>query len=571
MNGSGQSSAVSYRLAEGLELFLAEGQGNRFSGQLAGPLVAAARGFELGTVQNRSLAHIADSGQGFSQALILPLQGKEIGFHELNFIVVVKPVASIYTCHMHTPFFPAFRARLAPLGSRVQRLRQQSLCQLELLLAPRLPPGLLSQADEGPNSRDRIYSVRRTFFGFLYQVLKPDCPCREIVRQIQALFALHDQGRVDEGTGAYCQARKRLPLDTLQRVAVAVAAAGEKTAQLWHELRPKLIDGTTVSLPDTQKNQQAYPQSSSQKPGCGFPLMKLVGVFSLATGVLLDYAKGNKHQHELRLLRGLLDQFKHGDLAVADRGFCSYVLLALLLARGVLSVFRLHQRRPADLRKGRRLGKNDRLFTWLKPPERPRWLPQSWWKKIPAELTVRVIRFSLCRRGYRPESVTLVTTLLDAQKYPAQDIAQLYARRWNIELWFRDIKTSMGMEVLRCKSPKMVHKELEMFFIAYNLIRCLMTQASIVNDAPLERLSFKGTVDSLRQFSVAIAQARSKKRQNQLIAKLLEAIARDQVPHRPDRIEPRAVKRRPKPYQLLNRPRHLMKEIPHRSKYRKHP
>jgi hypothetical protein len=470
---------------------------------------------------------------------------------------------------MHTPFFPLWRARLAPIGQRIRNLRQQSLCHLELLLAPFLPLGLLSQADEGPNSRDRVFSVRRTFFGLLYQVLKPDTSCREIVRQVQALFALHDRGQVDENTSAYCQARKRLPLDTLCRVRVGVAAAGEKMAALWHGLRPKLIDGTTVSAPDTQKNQRAYPQSRSQKPGCGFPLIRLVGVFSLATGVLLDYAKGNKHQHELRLLWKLLDQFKPGDLAVADRGFCSYVLLALLLRLGVASLFRLHQRRPADLRKGNRLGKNDRLFTWLKPPQKPRWLPQSWWKKIPAQLTVRVIRFNLSCPGYRPESVTLVTTLLDPQKYPAQDIAQLYARRWKIELWFRDIKTSMGMEVLRCKSPQMLHKELEMFFIAYNLIRCLMVQAGAINDMALDRMSFKGTVDSARQFSLAIAQARSKKKQNQLIVELLEVIARDEVPERPNRLEPRAVKRRPKAYQLLNRPRHVMKEISHRSKYRK--
>jgi|SRR5438105_1371216 len=470
---------------------------------------------------------------------------------------------------MQTPLFPAFRPRLAALGHRVKHLRQQSLCHLELLLAPFLPPGLLSQADEGPNSRERVFSLRRTFFGFLYQVLNPTCPCREIVRQIQALFALHDQGPVDERTSAYCQARKRLPLDTLTRLRVAVAGAGEKLAQLWHDLRPKLIDGTTISLPDTEKNQRAYPQSRSQKPGCGFPLMKLVGVFSLATGVLLDYAKGNKHQSELRLLKGLLDQFKPGDVAVADRGFCNYVLLALLWVRGVLSVFRLHQRRGADLRKGKRLGKNDRLFTWLKSRQRPPWLPQSWWKKIQTELTVRVIRFNLSRPGYRPESVTLVTTLLDPKKYPAQDIAQLYARRWKIELWFRDIKTSMGMDVLRCLSPQMVHKELEMFFIAYNFIRCLMVEAATSNDVAVDRMSFKGTVDSVRQFSLAIAQARSKKKQRQLIVQLLEVIARDQVPERPDRLEPRALKRRPKPYQLLNRPRHVMKEIPHRSSYRK--
>jgi hypothetical protein len=438
---------------------------------------------------------------------------------------------------------------------------------LERLLHPFLPPGLLSQAEEGPNSRERIFSVRRTFFGFLYQVLKPNTPCREIVRQIQALFALHDQNAVDESNSAYCQARKRLPLDTLCRVRVAVAAVGEKSAPLWHDLRPKVIDSTTLSLPDTVKNQRAYPQSRSQKPGCGFPLMRVTAVFSLATGLLLDYARGNKHQSELRLLWRLLDQFKPGDLALGDRGFCSYVLLALLLRRGVHSVFRLHQARPADLRQGQRLGKNDRLFTWLKPPQRPRWLPQSWWHKIPAQLTIRVLRCKLSSPGYRPDSVTLATTLVDAQKYPAQDMALLYARRWNIELWFRDIKTAMGMEVLRCKSPAMVHKELEMFLIAYNLIRALIVQAGLCNDVPLQRMSFKGTVDSVRQFSAAISQARSRKMQNRLICRLLEIIALDQVPERPDRREPRAVKRRPKAHRLLNQPRRKFKEITHRNRY----
>ncbi len=348
-----------------------------------------------------------------------------------------------------------------------------------------------------------------------------------------------------------------------------MAAAAEKAAERWHDLCPKVLDGTTLSMSDTQENQRAYPQPRSQKPGCGFPLMKLTGVFSLATGVLLDYAKGNKHQSELGLLKGFLHQFKANDLVVADRGFCTYVLMALLLDHGVSSLMRLHHSRPSDLRKGKRLGKNDRLFTWHKPNQRPRWLPQSWWNGIPAQLTVRVIRFSLRRRGYRSDSVTLVTTLLDVRRYPAQDIAELYARRWKIELWFRDIKTSMGMEVLRCKTPQMVHKELEMFLIAYNVIRSLMVQAGGVNQVALDRLSFKGTVDSVRQFSVAIAQARSKKKQNQLRVELLEVIARDQVPDRPGRFEPRAVKRRPKPYERLNRPRHLMKVIPHRNNYRR--
>src|SRR5205809_899686 len=275
---------------------------------------------------------------------------------------------------MQTPLFPQFRARFAALGERVHALRQQSLPHLDLLFGALLPTWLLSQTEEGPNSREQIYSVRRTFFGFLYQVLNPDCPCREVVRQIQSLFALLSPRRVSADTGAYCQARCRLPIDTLARLRCAVAAQVQKASQLWRGFCVKVIDGTGISMPDTPKNQRAYPQSREQKPGCGFPFMKVVGVFSLATGALLDYAKGNKHQHELSLLHRLLDQFKPGDLALADRGFSSYVLLGLFFLRRVACLFRLHQARPADLRRGQRLSKNDRLVVWHYPQEKHRWL-----------------------------------------------------------------------------------------------------------------------------------------------------------------------------------------------------
>lgn len=470
---------------------------------------------------------------------------------------------------MTTPFFPAWRARLGPMGRRVRRLRQQSLLHLDRLFNRLLPPRLLAQADQGPNSRERVFSVRRTFFGFLYQVLNPDCPCREIVRQIQALFALHNGPPVDENSSAYCQARARLPWDMLPRLRCAVAAQAQKASQLWHGLCVKVIDGTSTSLPDTPANQRAYPQPGGQKPGCGFPLLRIVGIFSLATGAVLDYAKGNKHQHELGLLQKLRHQFQAGDLVLADRGFNSFAQMVLFLMQGVQSLFRLHQARPADLRKGKRLGKNDRLVVWRKPGpwQRPRFLPKRLWNALPEELTVRVLRFSLYVPGFRVRSVTLVTTLLDPKEYSAEELAYLYARRWRIELWFRDIKTTMGMEVLRCKSPAMVHKELEMFLIAYNLIRCLMARASVDYDVGVEWLSFKGTVDSVRQFSAALGQARSRKKQTHLIQQLLEIIARDQLPERPGRIEPRAVKRRPKPYPLLNRPRNKFKTIPHRNRY----
>ena len=468
--------------------------------------------------------------------------------------------------------FPAWRARFANLGRRARTLRQQSLLQLDLLLDPFLPAGLLSQADAGPNSRERVYPVRRTFFGFLSQVLNPACPCREIVRQILALGALHTpEASASPGTSAYCQARLRLPWEILPRLRCTLAARADQRSEGWRGFRVKVVDGTGVSLPDTAKNQRAYPQPGGQQPGCGFPFLKLVGVFSLTTGALLDYAKGNKHQHELNLLQRLLDTFKAGDLVLADRGFSTWALLALLWQRQVMGLFRLHQARPGDFRQGQRLGKDDRLLVWRKPDrwQKPRFIPQGLWQRLPQVLTVRMVRFTLTVPGYRTHSVTLITTLLDPKLYPAAELARLYARRWRIELWFRDIKTSMGMETLRCLSPKMVHKELEMFFIAYNLIRCLMAEAAQTYGVEIQRLSFKGTVDSLRPFSTAIAQARSHRKKKQLLARLLELIAKDKVPERPGRREPRAVKRRPKPYQKLNRPRHQMKEMQHRSKYRK--
>jgi hypothetical protein len=473
---------------------------------------------------------------------------------------------------MSTPFFPAWRARLAAFGRQAHVLRQQPLPHLEKLLGRLLPPGLVVPATHGTNCRRRLYSLPCTFWAFLWQVLNPACPCREVVRLLQALFCLRQRAAAQEGTSAYCQARSRLPLSVLQQARVAVAAQAQKlppqAQQRWHGFAVKVVDGTTLSLPDTRKNQRAYPQSSSQKPGCGFPLMKLVGLFSLSTGALLGCVTGNQHQGELPLFRQLWDWLQPGDLLLADRGFASYVLLALLERLGVAGLFRLHQARSADLRQGIRLGRQDRLFVWVKPPQKPRWLPQNLWKKVPAELVVRVLRVQASVPGFRTQTVTLVTTLTDAEAFPAHELARLYLRRWSIELWWRHIKTSMGMETLRCLTPAMAHKELEMYLIAYNLIRCLMVEAGARHDRPIERLSFKGAADALRQFSPVVAQARVGQRRRALIRKLLAVLAGDLVPDRPGRREPRAVKRRPKPYSWLTQPRHQFIEIPHRNAYR---
>jgi hypothetical protein len=476
--------------------------------------------------------------------------------------------------NMDTPFFPHWRARLAAFGLRAPSLRALPLPHIEKLFAPILPAGLLAQAPSGVNSRERLYSLRGTFWGFLWQMLHPGTSCREVVRQMQALFCGADLSTtVDEGTSAYCQARQRLPLEVLQRARAAAAEHAEKLLPqdqtLWRGWRLKVTDGSTLSLADTPANQRAYPQLQSQQPGCGFPLLKIVGVFSLASGALLGYAKGNKHSAELPLLFRLRSLFQKGDLLLADRGFCSYVVMALLEMLGVACLFRLHHARPNDLREGIRLGKKDRLVVWRKPQQKPRYLPKALWRRVPEELTVRVLRVKLEIPGFRTQTVTLATTLSDAEAYPAEELAGLYLRRWRIELWWRHLKTSMGMEVLRCKTPAMLHKELEMYLMGYNLIRCLMAEAAALHGQPLEQLSFKGSVDAVRQYSPLIAQARSVKKQRRLVKDLLRVLALDLVPQRPGRQEPRAVKRRPKPYPLLNKPRRSFREISHRSRYRK--
>jgi hypothetical protein len=322
-------------------------------------------------------------------------------------------------------------------------------------------------------------------------------------------------------------------------------------------------------LADTTPNQKAYPQPGSQKLGCGFPVMKFVVLFSLCSGAVLNVILGSLRQHDLRLLRGLWDELKKGDIVLGDRAYGEYTTLASLPNLGVDVVARLHQRRAVDFRKARRLGKNDALFDWTKGCQQSKILSPKEWNLLPAQITVRILRFTTLIRGFRNRRVTLVTTLLDPVIYPAQELAALYARRWRLELCLRDLKTTMGMEQLRCKTPEMAEKELLAYLVSHNLVRCLMAEAVAAHAVELERVSFKGSVDALRQFSDAISRAPNRKLRRQLWEDLLLAIARDLVPRRPNRNEPRAVKRRPKPYQLLNRPRHLMKEIQHRSKYRK--
>jgi hypothetical protein len=472
---------------------------------------------------------------------------------------------------MHTPYFPALRSRLAALGCRTAHtLRQATLAQLQEHLRDFLPAPLLSAEDQGPNSRDRIFNLGLTFECFLWQLLKPKTSCREVVRQVQTLFRLHHRGHVDEGDSAYVQARLRLPKERLEKALAATAQAADRRVGHSGQLqgRPvKVADASTTQLPDTRENQKRYPQPSAQKPGCGFPVLKFVALFSLSSGAILHVILGNLHQHDLRLLRALWDQLKKGDILLGDRAYGEYTTLATGPQQGVEVVARLHARRKVDFRKARRLGKNDGLFVLTKGYEPSPILSPTEWSLLPAQITVRLIRFTATIRGFRARRITLVTTLLDPHHYPAQELIALYARRWRLELCLRDLKTTMGMEQLRCKSPEMAEKELLAYLVAHNLIRCLIAEAVARYQVDLERVSFKGSVDALRQDSDAIAKAPNHKMRRQLWEDLLLNLARDLVRYRPNRQEPRAVKRRPKPYPLLNQPRRRFVEISHRSRY----
>jgi hypothetical protein len=479
-----------------------------------------------------------------------------------------------------TPFFQAFGHLLfgkPPACAMAQSLAKFSACrslsQLRNLFGFSIPQALLSPNSRGANSRRRVFSLEVIFWSFLDQVHTPHSSCREAVRKVMAYWRRKlppdKEAVMSSDTSAYCQARAKLPLDTLDKIHDHLAERLQThipTHQLWHGRRVKIVDGTGISMPDTPANQARWPQSKSQKPGCGFPSMSLVGIFCLLSGALIKAATGDRHCHETALFRSLWDVLNHGDLLLADRGFCSFAAFAGLLARGVDCLMRLPEKK---MRKviGSHLPKSpnfDVKVTWNRPAQRPRTMAPEEFALLPESLSVRVIRYTLARRGFRTQSVTLVTTLIEPS-LPAPDLADLYFRRWGIELHFREIKISLHMDVLRCLSPHMIERELRMHCIAYNLVRSLMQRASLVHDVDLARVSFKGTLDTLRHFANASCGAEDKPRTvSALVDELLRAIARDLVPLRPERNEPRVKKRRPKNYRLLTKPRHQMGPLPHR-------
>ena len=473
---------------------------------------------------------------------------------------------------LQTTFFSSWRSIFG--GRRARRGQSETESRFGAMtrtFGQHLPKDALAATQGGAHSRRRLFSLENTFWVFLWQVLSPASACREAVRQFQAWWRALGHPSASASTAAYCQARARLALATLQNLGVVLATKLQRNvrhAELWLGRRVTLLDGSGLSMPDTPANQARWPQWGNQAPGCGFPTMRLVALFCLASGALLRYAVGNKHQHENHLVRELCAALEESDLVLADRGFCSFGLLAVLGARKIDAVVRLHHLRRQDFRRGRRLGPDDRVMTWQRPGARPNDPWQSELAARPATLQVRLIRFRVAVPGFRTHAITLATTLLDAQRFSARALAELYRRRWEIETHYREFKITTGADVLRCRTPRMIEKELAMHVIGYNLVRAVMQESAHLHHIDLRTLSFKGALDTLRQFAEVIQVAQTRpQRQRQLYDQLLEIIAHDLLPTRPNRHEPRATKRRPKEYPRLTKPRRLMR-FPRRDRSR---
>jgi len=455
-------------------------------------------------------------------------------------------------------------ASLPLLAAQRRRLSQLPLEQFGRRLQPLIP---FPQQAPAP-FRQRVFSCWRTFWLFLFQILSPGQSCRETV---QAAKSWLKDRTLSANTAAYCQARARLPETLLTQTLGAQAArlsAQVPAAARWQGRRVRVIDGTSARLADTPANQRQYPQPAGQKPGCGFPVARLLVLFCLHCGVLLAYQLGALAVAERELWRRIWDLLEPGDVLLGDRGFCSLGEFWWLRRRAVDCLTRLHARRSTGTRPVHRLGKDDWLVLWEKTRQSPHWFTPEQWALVPPQLLVRQVSFAVEFKGFRTQQVTVATTLLDRKLWPAQALAELYRRRWQAELCIRDIKTTLGLEALSCKSPALVRKELLLHLIAYNLIRALIWEAAERRGAAPWRLSFKGALDTLRQWTPRLAWCGAAQR-GLLWEEFLAALGEHVVPLRPGRAEPRAVKRRLKNYPLLNRSRREYVEIPHRSRYRK--
>ncbi len=451
--------------------------------------------------------------------------------------------------------------------SRRFRLILASFLQKDgLPFADVLPEGQIEEAfAEGDadfaEDEECIYTPAITLWAFLSQVLFKGEPrsCLAAVSRVLVLLVALGRKPCEKNSGAYCRARAKLSEPVIRHLTQRIAEGCESALPdhwLWHGRHVLLADGTTASMPDTEKNQAEYPQHVAQKPGLGFPIVRLVVLLSLATAMVCNMALGpyaGKETGEPALFRELLEGVDPRTIFLADRYYCSYFLIALALLGRRDFVVRLHQCRKTDFNERRRLGEGDHLVEW-KRPAKPDWMDHAVYEQIPKSITLRLVEVQVHEPGFRVESLTVVTTLTDADEYPREEIALLYRQRWLAELDIRAIKQTMGMDVLRCKSPAMVRKEIWTCLLAYNLVRKTMLQAAHAANRSPRELSFTTAMQTIAA-SLGTLTWVDEGHATRLIAAQLASLAEQTVGNRPNRVEPRAVKRRPQPLALLTKPR----------------
>jgi Transposase DDE domain len=468
----------------------------------------------------------------------------------------------------------AFYTRRPPPPRRGQALSPAfRLILLSFLLKETLPLGeVLSEAEIldafaqeqltfAEDDENAVYTPAVVLWAFLSQALfkGEHRSCLAAVARIRALRAARDLPSPALNNGPYCRARARLPESLFVRLIRQVACGCEArmpAEDLWQGRHVKLVDGTTVSMPDTEANRATYPQHSQQKPGLGFPLLRLVVLLSLATGMASGTATApysGKETSELALFRQLLDLLQADDIVLADRFFCSYFMIALLQERGVDIVSRIHQCRDYDFRRGKRLGEGDHVVEWIRP-QKPQWMDQAAYDRMPESIPMRELKVEVDEPGFRVASLVAVTTLVDPKRYPHEEIAALYRKRWLAELDIESLKIALGMDVLRAKSPPMVRKEIGSCLLAYNLIRKTMLQSALGAGRSVRTMSFTAALQTVAASYTQIATA-SPSQSARLIGSAVAGLPGPRVGNRPNRVEPRAVKRRPKPHPLLTKSR----------------
>ncbi len=406
-------------------------------------------------------------------------------------------------------------------------------------------------AQHSKSSRNRLFTPLVTLKAFIFQSLSTDGSCRQAVSHVLSERLLEGEAANSIHTGAYCKARDRLPLVPLQQ---AVEASG---TALHHQANPTWLfkghnlmvtDGSTLIMPDTPENQAVFPQQANQKPGLGFPILRIVVLISLSVGTVIAYATGpyqGKGTGETTLFSQLLSHIANSTLLLADRYYCTWAIIASILQQGGHVLVQNHAQRKPDFRLGQRLGPRDHLVTWKKPKRKPGWISQEGYDALPDEILIR--EFAVGGKVY-------VTTLLAPKSYHKKELAGLYSQRWSVELDLRSIKTHMKMDMLRCKTPDRVQKEIAVHLLAYNLVRASIARAAAIKHKLPRQLSFMTAVQQLNE-GLSQLMLFAGNRLGYIINGLLEAIASIPIGQQKRKPQPRAIKRRPKPYPLLTVPR----------------